>query len=58
MERHTVGVLGATGLVGLRLAPGATAVPKLTALTNGVERLDVVYDSVKPRSVRAFAGLR
>ena len=37
-------------LVGLRLAPGATAVPKLTALTNGVERLDVVYDSVKPRS--------
>ncbi len=42
-------------LVGLRLAPGATAVPKLTALTNGVERLDVVYDSVKPRSVRAFA---
>jgi len=36
-------------LPGLRLAPGATAVPKLTALTNGVERLDVQYDAVKPR---------
>jgi len=36
-------------LPGLRLAPGARLVPKLTALTNGVERLDVVYDSVTPR---------
>ncbi len=36
-------------LPGLRLAPGAGAVPKLTALTNGVERLDVVYDRVMPR---------
>ncbi len=36
-------------LPGLRLASGATAVPKLTALTNGVGRLDVVYDEVKPR---------
>ena len=36
-------------LPGLRLAPGNRAIPKLTALTNGVERLDVVYDSVVPR---------
>ena len=36
-------------LPGLRLAPGAMPVPKLTALTNGMERLDVVYDSVTPR---------
>jgi cytochrome P450 family 142 subfamily A polypeptide 1 len=36
-------------LPGLRLAPGARAIPKLTALTNGVARLDVVYDSVEPR---------
>ncbi len=36
-------------LPGLRLAPGARAIPKLTALTNGMGRLDVVYDSVKPR---------
>jgi len=38
-------------LPGLRLAPGAKVIPKLTALTNGVEGLDVVYDSVKPRSM-------
>jgi cytochrome P450 family 142 subfamily A polypeptide 1 len=36
-------------LPGLRLAPGTRPVPKLTAVTNGVERLDVVYDSVTPR---------
>ena len=36
-------------LPGLRIAPGARAIPKLTALTNGMERLDVVYDSVIPR---------
>jgi cytochrome P450 family 142 subfamily A polypeptide 1 len=36
-------------LPGLRIAPGARPVPKLTALTNGVERLDVVYDAVTPR---------
>ena len=41
-------------LPGLRLARGAKATPKLTALTNGVERLEVVYDSVKPRSAARF----
>jgi cytochrome P450 family 142 subfamily A polypeptide 1 len=35
-------------LPGLRVAPGQP-VPKLTAVTNGVERLDVVYDAVTPR---------
>jgi cytochrome P450 family 142 subfamily A polypeptide 1 len=40
-------------LPGLRLAPGAQAIPKLTALTNGVQRLDVVYDSVRPRETAA-----
>ena len=39
-------------LPGLRLAPGGQATPKLTALTNGMARLDVVYDSVKPRRSR------
>ena len=38
-------------LPGLRLAPGAKPIPKLTALVNGVERMDVVFDSVRPRSV-------
>jgi cytochrome P450 family 142 subfamily A polypeptide 1 len=36
-------------LPGLRLAPGAGPIPQLTAMTNGVERLDVVYDAVTPR---------
>ncbi len=36
-------------LPGLRLAPGAEAVPKLTPLINAVERMDVVFDSVKSR---------
>lgn len=39
-------------LPGLRLAPGGRAEPKLTALTNGLERLDVSYDSVAPRKDR------
>jgi cytochrome P450 family 142 subfamily A polypeptide 1 len=37
-------------LPGLRLAPGARPIPKLTALVNGVARMDVVFDSVRPRS--------
>ncbi len=36
-------------LPGLRLAPGAAPIPKLSALTNGVERMDVAFDSVSPR---------
>jgi cytochrome P450 family 142 subfamily A polypeptide 1 len=36
-------------LPGLRLAPGARPIPKLTALTNGMAHLDVVYDAVGPR---------
>ncbi len=43
-------------LPGLRLAPGATAIPKLTALTNGVERLDVRYDEVRPRQSEGFVS--
>ncbi len=37
-------------LPGLRLAPGAKLIAKLTALANGVERMDVVFDIVRPRS--------
>lgn len=36
-------------LPGLRLAPGTRPKPKLSALVNGVERMDVVFDSVRPR---------
>lgn len=37
-------------LPGLRLAPGAAPIPKLSALVNGVARMDVVFDSVSPRN--------
>jgi hypothetical protein len=38
--------LAAGGHIGLEFK---RALPKLTALTNGVARLDVAYDSVRPR---------
>jgi len=34
---------------GLRLAPGTAPIPKLSALVNGVERMDIVFDFVRPR---------
>ncbi len=36
-------------LPGLKLAPGAEPLAKLSALVNGVARMDVVFDSVRPR---------
>ncbi len=36
-------------LPGLRLEPGAQMVPKLTPLLNAVERMDVVFETVRPR---------
>jgi cytochrome P450 len=36
-------------LPGLRLAPRAAPTPRLSALANGVERMQVAFDSVSPR---------
>jgi cytochrome P450 len=39
-----------TSAPGAPAGPGAKLIPKLTALANGVERMDAVCDFVQPRS--------